>query len=119
MSTTSVKLTKAYTSGAEPVTFDQVDLREPTYNEIFVVGIGEPRELQPVPGGAAFLVYPERVDQYLQRICVSPGYEYLHVLNAVDSLRLQNAVCGFFREEAAVSKPPTPLSSGSDGMPQE
>jgi hypothetical protein len=117
--TVKVALTKSYTSGPDEKTFSEVELREPTYKEIFLAGFGEPRELQPVPGGAAFLVYPERVDQYLQRICVSPGYEYLHVLNAVDSLRLQNAVCGFFREEPAVSTPPTPLSSGSDGMPQE
>ncbi len=117
--TVKIVLTKPYTSGPDEKTFSAVELREPTYKEIFLSSIGEPREFQPTQGGAVLLVYPERVDQYLQRICVSPGYEYLHVLNAVDSLRLQNAVCDFFREEPVVSTPPTPLSSGSDGMPHE
>ncbi|MBD9390128.1 hypothetical protein IB237_23285 [Agrobacterium sp. AGB01] len=117
--TVTVALSKSYTSGPDSRTFAEVQLREPTYKEIFLSSIGEPREFQPTQGGAVLLVYPERVDQYLQRICVSPGYEYLHVLNAVDSLRLQNAVCDFFREEPAALRPPMPLSSGSDGTPQE
>lgn len=110
-----VKLRKQYTTH-DGKAFQTVELREPTYKDVFMDGLGEPREWQPVVGGgAAMLVYPERVDQYLQRLVVSPGYEYLHLLDAVDSLRLQRAVCDFFREEPDASTLSMGLSSGSDG----
>ncbi|HXV31858.1 MAG TPA: phage tail assembly protein [Sinorhizobium sp.] len=106
-------LTKSYTVNGK--TFDRVTLREPTYKDVYMDGLGQPREWQPVPGGQALLTYPERVDAYLQRLIVEPGYEYIHPLTAVDALRLEEATCGFFTERTAPSTPPTHSSSGLDG----
>lgn len=108
-----VQLSKPY--DANGVKFDSIELREPTYADAFMSGIGEPRELQPVPGGVCVMVYPERIDQYAQRLIQSPGYEYIHAISAIDSLRLQNAICGFFQEKPDVSGSGTTSSSGLDG----
>ncbi|WP_421361639.1 hypothetical protein [Agrobacterium rosae] len=115
MTSVTVDLTREYS--VSDVKFKSVTLREPTYADVFMSGLGEPRELQPVAGGGvAFLVYPERIDGYLLRLASNPGYEYLHGISAVDALRVQNAICGFFREKPDVSTSQTSSSSGSDGM---
>ncbi len=112
--TTTVTLSRTYT--ANDKTFSTIDIREPTYADVFMSGIGAPRDIQPVAGGGiAFLSYPERFDQYLQRLIVSPGYEYISGVAAIDALKLEEAVYDFFRDPADASKSQMPLSSGSDG----
>ena len=112
--TKTVTLSRSYTSNDK--TFSTVELREPTYADVFMSGIGVPRDIQPVAGGGmAFLSYPERFDQYLQRLVVSPGYEHISGVAAIDALKLEEAVYDFFREPADASKSATPSSSGSDG----
>jgi hypothetical protein len=111
---TPVKLSKPYTA-ADGRIFDTITLREPTYKDVFMDGLGQPREWQPVPGGSALLTYPERVDAYAQRLIVAPGYEFISGLGALDSLRLEEAICSFFTEQKAPETSETNSSSVSDG----
>ncbi|MBY5763635.1 phage tail assembly protein [Rhizobium leguminosarum] len=104
MTETIVKLSKSYT--AHEKSFDAVTLREPTYAEIYRDGLGRPSDWQPTQHGPMLVKYPEVVDAYLQRICLSPGYESIGVLNAVDSLKLEEAVTDFFREKKEPLKSP-------------
>jgi len=97
--------------------FDRVVLREPTYKEIFVDGLGRPQEWQMgAPGKAMLLTFPDVVDAYVQRLAVEPEAEMLLGLGAVDCLRLEKAVCGFFQEPTKPERSPPALSSGSDGI---
>jgi hypothetical protein len=105
MADTVVSLSKGYT--AHEVTFDKVTLREPTYSEIFRDGLGRPSDWQPTPHGPMLVKYPEVIDAYLRRICVSPGYESIGALNAIDSLKLEEAVAGFFLEMKEPQRSPT------------
>ncbi|MBY5804082.1 phage tail assembly protein [Rhizobium leguminosarum] len=105
MTETIVKLSKSYT--AHEKSFDAVTLREPTYSEIYRDGLGRPSEWQPTQHGPMLVKYPEVVDAYLQRICVNPGYESIGALNAIDSLKLEEAVAGFFLERKEPPKSPT------------
>ncbi|MGO7576598.1 phage tail assembly protein [Rhizobium ruizarguesonis] len=104
MSETIVKLSKSYT--AHEKSFDAVTLREPTYSEIYRDGLGRPSDWQPTQHGPMLVKYPEVVDAYLQRICLSPGYESIGALNAIDSLKLEEAVTDFFRERKEPPKSP-------------
>jgi hypothetical protein len=105
MTETIVKLSKSYT--AHEKTFDAVTLREPTYTEIFRDGLGRPSDWQPTQHGPMLVKYPEVIDDYLQRICLNPGYESIGALNAVDSLKLEEAVTGFFLERKEPQRSPT------------
>jgi hypothetical protein len=110
----SVKLSKSYS--AHDKTFDAVTLREPTYKEIYIDGLGKPQEWQPAGNGQGILVtYPNVVDEYLQQIVVEPGYDCIGGLNPIDALKLERAVCDFFTGTPASTKPPTSSSSGSAG----
>lgn len=111
-----VTLSRTYPAGGK--SFNSVTLREPTYNEIFMSGIGEPQEWQPVPGGHALLTYPERIDAYMHRLVIDPGYEHLSGLGTIDAIRLKDAVCGFFIADPTRSNSQTSSSSASDGAPQ-
>ncbi len=110
-----VPLSRSYSVASK--TFDSITLREPTYSDVYISGLGEPQEWQPVPGGQALLTYPERIDGYLQRLTVEPGYEFLARLAIADTLRLKDAVCAFFTESRTSSPSQTASSSGSDGTP--
>ncbi|CAD7036388.1 phage tail assembly protein [Pseudorhizobium halotolerans] len=114
---TSVKLSKSY-SAPDGTAFDTITLREPTYKDVFMDGLGQPREWQPVAGGSALLTYPERVDAYAQRLIVKPGYEFISGLTALDALRIEEAICGFFMEPKEQAKSETNSSSDSDGDQQ-
>ncbi|MBX5082165.1 phage tail assembly protein [Rhizobium lentis] len=105
MADTIIKLSKSYT--AHDKSFDAVTLREPTYSEIFRDGLGRPSDWQPSQHGPMLVKYPEVVDAYLQRICVSPGYECIGALSAIDSLKLEEAVTSFFLERKEPPKSPT------------
>ncbi|WP_438752063.1 hypothetical protein [Pararhizobium sp. O133] len=87
--------------------FSEVVLREPSYKEIFMDGLGRPQDWQPTPDGAVVVTYPSVVDAYLQKIVVEPGYECLSGLAALDAIKLERAVCGFFREPMGSEKQPT------------
>jgi hypothetical protein len=94
-----VKLAKPYE--VHDTKFSTVELREPTYKEIYRDGLGRPQEWQPTPNGPMQVTYPVVVDAYLQKILISPGYECLGALSAVDSLKLERAVCDFFLDTTA------------------
>lgn len=110
-----VSLSKVYDS---PVGgFSAVELREPTYKDVFMDGLGRPQEWQPSGGGKAIVVtYASVVDAYLQRLVVAPGYEYIGRLSAIDALKLEKAVCDFFMEARISTDASISSSSGSDGM---
>lgn len=113
----TIKLSKAYTVGDK--IFDSIELREPTYADIFMSNIGEPMEWQPVGGGnVGYVVYPERVDLYLQKLIVAPGYEFISRIGAKDSLALKSAVLDFFRDTEVQERPPTSSSSDAGSMSQ-
>ncbi|OLP56824.1 hypothetical protein BJF92_12190 [Rhizobium rhizosphaerae] len=98
--------------------FDRVTLREPTYADRYMSGLGLPQEWQPNGrGGGMVVTYPEVVDAYLQRLIVSPGYEHISGISATDGGRLEAALAGFFLEPTGSTASPTNLSSGSDGSP--
>jgi hypothetical protein len=98
--------------------FSSVELREPTYKEIFIEGRGEPQMWQPGPNGTAVLItLPEVVDSYVQVLAVNPGAESLGRLGTLDALAVKDAVLGFFRAAETSSAQPTLSSSGSAGTP--
>ncbi|WP_414901186.1 hypothetical protein [Rhizobium cremeum] len=112
-----VKLSRRYEPPAgQP--FDSVVLREPTYVDTYMDGLGIPEEWQPNgQGGGMLITYPTTIDAYLQRLVKvgSPGYENLALISSLDGKKLADKVLGFFREAAATTSPPTTSSSGSDG----
>lgn len=115
MAHTEVSLSKFYEMPGS-VPFNRIVLREPTYEDIFPSGLGMPMEVQPGPqGGRMIVAYPVTVDAYLQKLVVSPGYDAVRVLGALDAIRLEKAVCGFFMDAADSSSPQTSSSSASDG----
>jgi len=114
MTQTVVTLSKSYT--AHDKTFDKITLREPTYREIYMDGIGRPQEWQPSSDGKPVLVtYFSVVDEYLQQIVVEPGYECIGALNAIDAMKMERAVCGFFQDTTELKTTSTSSSSGSAG----
>lgn len=115
MARVKVKLSRKYS--VHDKVFDEIELREPTYREIFMDGIGKPQEWQHTQHGPMLATYPDIVDAYLQRIIVEPGYDCIGELSATDSVRLEKAVFGFFLELKTLEKSPTGSSSDSDGAP--
>ncbi len=115
MAETTVSLSKLYEKPGS-VPFDKIVLREPTYDDIFPSGLGMPMEVQPGPHGSRMVVaYPVTIDAYLQKLVVYPGYDAVRMLGALDAIRLEKAVCGFFMDAADSSSPQTSSSSASDG----
>lgn len=100
-----LKLSRRYEApGAEP--FDSVTLREPTYGDIFVSGLGRPVEWQPSRSGEIVrIVHADVIDSYVQRLLRSPAYGHVEALDAVDALALAEEVCGFFRPKTDTKKP--------------
>lgn len=91
-----VTLTRSYDDGFEGA-FAKVELREPTYKEIFMSGLGRPFEWQPGREGSIYVSFPDVIAKYVERIVVSPEHPAaLAALGTVDSLRLERAVLGFF-----------------------
>lgn len=106
----TITLSRKYTVHGK--TFDTVELREPTYNDVFVQGLGMPFEWQVSPAGTPMRVsYPLVVDAYINRLAKNPTAECLAELVAVDALKLEAALVGFFLELATSS--PTPATSSS------
>lgn len=116
MSKISVPLSKPY-EGHEG-SFSSVELREPTFKEIYIDGRGEPQQWQPGPnGGHVLITLPDVINSYVECLAVSPTAESLAQLNAKDSRALAYAVLGFFRDDPAEKSPQTSSSSGSAGTP--
>jgi hypothetical protein len=105
--TTVVDLSESYTAHGK--SFKTVTLRRPVYREIYQDGLGRPQELQPGPNGKPMvLTYAGTVDAYLQKLIIEPGYECIGELSAIDAMKLEVAVCDFFRDRTAPKTPPTP-----------
>ena len=114
MASSFVKLSKSYI--VHDVVFDTVELREPTYKDIYMSGLGLPFDWQLGQGGNMVrIVYPSIVDTYIRRLAKAPSAENLAELSAIDTARLVAALFDFFIE--ARKTPPTGSSSGSDGTP--
>ncbi|MBB4952763.1 hypothetical protein H4S14_000805 [Agrobacterium vitis] len=100
MAQKTIKLSRRYeVPGGVP--FDEVTLREPTYRDIYMSGLGEPRETHWVKDKPIVVTQYEVIDQYLQRLAVVPDYSAIAVLDAVDALAVGEAVCGFFTRSTA------------------
>ena len=107
-----VKLSRRYEVAGE-APFDEVVLREPTYHEIFVSGLGRPVEWQQSKTGEFVrIVYAEIIDAYVVKLIKTPSYGAISGLDAVDALALAEEVCGFFRAKPDSRKPVTGSSSG-------
>lgn len=101
-----VKLSRKYEfPGGDP--FDEVRLRPPTYKEIFMDGIGEPRETHLVAGQPMVVTHYEAIDRHLINICQSPRYDALSALEAHDAIDVAEAVCDFFMRQPELQKPST------------
>lgn len=115
MTNVIVPLSKTYTGHDGP--FSSVELREPTFKEIYIDGLGEPQQWQPSPSGQPILfTLPDVINSYVERLAVIPTADNLGQLNARDSLALAAKVKAFFTVEPEQTRSPTPSSSGSDGM---
>ncbi|WP_313194603.1 hypothetical protein [Shinella zoogloeoides] len=115
MANVTVPLSKSYTGhdGA----FSSVELREPTFKEIYIDGLGEPQQWQPGPNGQLVLItLPDVINAYVEKLAVRPTADNLAQLNVQDSQALAGRVKGFFLAEPEPTKSPTSSSSGSDGM---
>ncbi|QRM55148.1 hypothetical protein [Sinorhizobium sp. BG8] len=114
MEKVTVKLSRSYQG--HDGTFDSVTLREPTYKEIFIDGLGEPQQWQPAPDGSNVLItLPDVVDDYVRKLAVTPTADNLSTLGVRDALAVGRAVLSFFQELPARETPRTGSSSASDG----
>lgn len=116
MTETEIKLSKAYENPADGTRFDAVKLREPTYKDIYVTGLGTPFDVHATQGGAIVEYHYDVVAKYVERLLVSPDQPAaINGLNAVDSLKLQKAITGFFTGgvDTNTTGPSTSSSSNS------
>lgn len=102
----TVPLSRRYS--AFDKTFDSVRLREPTYKDIYMSGLGAPTEFQPNgQGGYVIITNYKVIAEYIDKIAVDPPSECLHALSALDSEELEKAVISFFRRPKASTSTPT------------
>lgn len=95
MSDVTVPLSRTYL--VHDKTFDRVTLREPTFQDIYIDGLGEPTEWQRSQAGVMVrLVRHDVIGEYVSRLATEPTVDYLVKLNPVDSIRLAEAVRDFF-----------------------
>ena len=77
--------------------FETATIKEPKYSDVFIDQLGAPFEFQMSAIGLPVrVIHPEVIDRYLQRLVVSPEYGALADIAAVDAMKLQEAVLGFF-----------------------
>lgn len=99
-----IELSRKYeVPGVEP--FDKVRLRAPTYKEIYMNGLGVPREVQLVAGKPVVLTHYDVIDQHLLALCQSPPYDALAHLEALDAMDVAEALIDFFTKAPASPKP--------------
>lgn len=115
---TVVQLSRSYT--AHKQVFDTVELREPTYRDIYMSGLGMPFEWQRAAAGNSIRIeYPEIIDAYVTRLAIAPTAENLGGLSAIDSRKVVDALFDFFMEPPKMSSPPPTISSSdADGTPE-
>lgn len=108
---TVIKLSRRY--DAHGKVFDEVALRAPKLRDHFAVG--DPVEVHPGPDGSGrfILEHNDRFDAYLDRLCVEgrPGRECVLDLDLVDSIKVRQAISGFFTAARRQLLPPTTSSS--------
>jgi hypothetical protein len=92
----TVKLSRQY--HAHDKVFDSVTLREPTYTDSHVDGLGLPSEWQRGPSGPVLYVFHTVVASYIERLAVEPTSECLTQIAVIDAVRLERAVLDFFTE---------------------
>lgn len=115
MPTITVPLSRSYEGHEGP--FSSIELREPTYKEIYIDGLGEPQQWQPGTNGHPMLItLPDIINAYVDLLAVKPTSDVLGQLNPKDSKALARTVIGFFQDAPAPTLSPTGSSSGSDGM---
>lgn len=103
----TIQLSKRYEIPGE-TPFDVLVLREPTYNDIFMSGLGRPVEWQPSKtGDFVRIVYSDIIDAYVVRLLKAPTYGAIAGLEAADALLLAEEICGFFRLKPESKKPAT------------
>lgn len=94
---------------------DRVELREPTFEDLFTVG--EVQEWQPVPGGdgSMLITHDDRIRAYAERLAGADAAAVLPQLGLADALKVKRAVIDFFAEARTSIAPPTtsPSASGS------
>lgn len=114
MSETIIKLSRRYE--AHGTVFDEIALRAPKLRDHFA--IGDPVEVHRGPDGTGRYVieHNDRFDAYLDRLAVDgrPGKECLLDLDLVDSIKVRQAITGFFTEAMKRLTPPTNSSSAQD-----
>jgi hypothetical protein len=92
----TVKLSRQYR--AHDKVFDSVTLREPTYSDSHIDGLGVPAEWQRGPSGPVLYVFHTVVASYIERLAIEPTSECLTQIAVVDAMRLEKAVRDFFIE---------------------
>mgnify|MGYP000858083154 CR=1 FL=1 len=108
----TIKLTRSYT--VHGTTFDTVVLRSPKLKDLLF--IGSPAELQMSGGKNTVLIeFPERIEQYLERIAESPTADMLTDILLPDALLVKEAVLDFFTQARKTSSPPPTSSSSRAG----
>lgn len=91
--------------------FDRIDLREPTFEDLFTVG--EVQEWQPVSGGGSMLLtHDDRIRAYAERLSGADAAAILPQLTLADALKVKRAVIDFFAEARKSEEPP--MTSPSD-----
>lgn len=94
MAPVTVKLSRLY--DAHDKAFDSVKLREPTFADSHIDGLGHPQEWQPTPNGPILATYRKVIGEYINRLAIDPTAECLTGISAVDAMRLERAVLDFF-----------------------
>lgn len=111
MAKTTVKLSRKYEAHGK--IFDEVVFREPTYAEFFIEGLGRPQEWQSDGNGKFLLLtFPDVIDRYVNQLAVEPTADCLTGLSALDCMRVEKVICGFFLEQTKPQTSPPDLSSG-------
>lgn len=108
----SIPLSRRYEAFGRAV--DRIDLREPTFEDLFAVG--EVQEWQPVPGGdgSMLITHDDRIRAYAERLAGTDA-TVLPQLGLADAIQIKRAVMEFFIEARSSVAPPTtsPSASGS------
>lgn len=105
MAEITIKLSRAYDNPFDKTRFDSVTLREPTFRDIYVEGIGAPEELQPtVNGGFMVITNYDAIARYAERLVVKPDHAAVLDLDQRDAKAMERAITGFFREPRAATE---------------
>ena len=88
----TIQLSKTYQVGS--IEFDAIRIKEPTYFDVYVTGLGKPFE---TIGNSQFrVVIPEAIAAYAGQLVTSPPADCLREISAADAMRLEEAIFDFF-----------------------